>query len=208
MYVTADQIARLAPKVDPARAQDLAREMNIGLPLYGASGFLSRCHFIAQACHESDGFTRFEENLHYTHAEAIAGTFHRLADRAADLCNKPQQLANAAYALHNGNGDEASGDGWRYRGRGIFQLTCRANYAAAGKDMKVDLVGQPDLLLQTRYAVESALWFFQKRHCIEAAVRDDVRGVTRLINPALLGLGHRAALVEQAKQIMGQGAIA
>jgi putative chitinase len=208
MFVNADQLARLAPGIDPARARDLATELNIGLPLFGASGFLARCHFLAQACHESAGFTRFEENLHYTHAAAISNCWPRLAGRAADLCNAPQALANAAYALHNGNGDEASGDGWRYRGRGIFQLTGRANYAAAGKDLKADLVGHPDLLLQTRFAVDSALWFFKAHRCIEAAARDDVDEVTAAINGSRKeGLDQRRQLTERAKQILGQGAI-
>lgn len=213
MLITANAIAQLAPRIDPARAYVLASELNISLTLYGAAGLLCRAHFIAQACHETRGFARFDENLNYLHATAIAASWPGLAGRAADLVGKPQALANAAYGGRLGNGDEASGDGWRYRGRGIFQLTGKLNYIAASKAMKADLVGQPDLLLAPRYAVESALWYWRDRGCIEAATRDDCDAVTRIINgPGMEGLSERRLLTDQAKQILtktqGEQAIA
>jgi putative chitinase len=128
------------------------------------------------------------------------------AARAPDLVGKPQALANAAYAGHLGNGDEASGDGWRFRGRGIFQLTGRANYAAAGAALRADLVANPDLLIQPRYAVDSALWFWKIRGCSDDAMRDDVEAVTRKINGSgMAGLEERRLLTERAKAIFHDG---
>lgn len=202
MYITADGLARLAPRMTHTLAQTLASEMNISLPLYGANGFLSRAHFIAQACHETAGFTTFEERLHYTNATRIVAVWPRLAGRAADLVAKPESLANAAYGGRLGNRDEASGDGWKYRGRGVFQLTGRSNYQAAARDLRVDLVNQPELLLQPRFAVQSAVWFWRQHGCIEAATRDDVEAVTRAINGSRMeGLSQRRLLTEQAKRI-------
>jgi predicted chitinase len=83
MLISAAQLAQLAPRVDPARAQALASELNIGLPLWGVAGVLSKAHFLGQACHESQGFTRFEENLNYTHAAAIASVWPRLGGAGA-----------------------------------------------------------------------------------------------------------------------------
>ena len=121
-------------------AQSLADAFNVAAPAFGVVGVLRVSHFLGQTCHESQGFTRLEENLNYLSADRIAKVWPRLAARAASLVGDKKALASAAYAAKNGNGDEASGDGWRYRGRGLIQLTGRANYAAAGKMIGLDLV--------------------------------------------------------------------
>jgi putative chitinase len=201
MLITAERIMRLAPLAPFTTAEALAPLIEEAMPRFGISSLLSRSHFMAQASWESSQFRRFEENLHYT-ADRIGQVWFRLKARAQELAGNPEALANAAYANRNGNGDESSGDGWRYRGRGLFQLTGRANYAAAGHGTHLDCLNQPDEIAAPRGGVLSALWFFQSRGCNDAALADDAEAVTRLINGAALeGLHRRLELTENAKRI-------
>lgn len=200
--ITGARIAALAPHVNPDIADQLATALETGMPQFGITGLLPRAHFMAQACYESEGFTRFEENLDYTHADVIARVWPRLASRAESLVNNPVALGNAAYAFENGNGNEASGDGFRYKGRGLIQITGRSAYEAASKNIHVPLVGNPDLAAQPQYAVLTALNYWRVNKCSIPAALNDVAGVTRLINGrAMEGLAQRAALTEQAIKI-------
>lgn len=202
MFITAQRIALLAPHVNVTVAAALALALEPAMPLFGVNSLLSRAHFMAQACHESAGFSSLQENLNYTHATAIAAAWPRLAGRAADLVNKPEALANAAYAGHNGNGDEASGDGWAFRGRGLFQLTGRANYRRVGAALHEDLEWSPDLVSQPKWAALTALEFWKDAGCNTHAALDDCEAITRAINgPARIGLTERRALTERAKTI-------
>jgi putative chitinase len=202
MFITAERIVRLAPHVYSTTAAALAPIIDEEMPKFGVSTLLRRAPFMAQACWESEQFSRFEENLNYTHPEAITGAFgQRLAARAASLLRNPQGLANAAYAGRNGNGDEASGDGWRYRGRGIFQLTGKTNYAGAAHALGVDLIGNPEWASTPEWAVKTALWFWNKNGCNQLADMDDAEGVTRRINGGTNGLGQREQLTQAAKAI-------
>lgn len=201
MIVTAERIQALAPHAYFTIAMALAQALEAEMPGYGVDTALRAAHFMGQGCWESGYFARFEEDLNYSSVR-IAEVWPRLAGRAAALAYKPQALGNAAYADRDGNGDENSGDGWRYRGRGIFQLTGRANYAAAGSGLELDLTNKPDQVATPDGSVRSALWFWKMRGCNEAADQDDAEAVTRLINgPARDGLTQRRQLTEQAKAI-------
>ncbi|MFH7013128.1 glycoside hydrolase family 19 protein [Flavobacterium sp. FlaQc-52] len=136
---------------------------------YGVNTPLRIAHFLAQLAHESGNFTRMVENLNYTPKGLLstspfnsrltiaeAQKYGRTADHKANQ----QMIANIGYANKNGNGNIASGDGWRYRGRGFIQLTGKANYEAYKRYSGHDVVGNPDLLFQTAIAVDSAAWFF------------------------------------------------
>lgn len=200
--ITAERILQLAIQASANLAAQLAELIEAEMPDFGINTPLCAAHFMAQACHESAGFTRFIENLNYTHADRIAAIWPRLESRADILAGHPEAIANAAYANRNGNGSENSGDGWRFRGRGLFQLTGRDAYARAAGDLDRPFVAQPDLVAQPEGAVLTALWFWKKNTCGKAAERDDVKAVTRIINgPALAGLSERAALTEKAKAI-------
>lgn len=200
--ITAERIALLEPRVNPDIAAALADELDRDMPGYGIADLMGRAHFMGQAAYETQGFQRFSENLNYTHATAIAAAWPRLAGRAADLVAQPEALANAAYGGRNGNGDEASGDGYAFRGRGMFQLTGRANYAAAAHALGLDLIGNPDLASQPAGAAKTALWFWRMRRCGDAAAADDCDAVTRLINGSGMdGAFARRELVESAKRI-------
>ncbi len=202
MAITPNQIRQLAPKVDGHIANGLAEALNREMPRFGITDALGRAHFLAQACHESGGLTRFVENLNYTTPQRIAAIWPRLAGRAHELVRNPSALANAAYANRLGNGSEQSGDGFKFRGRGLFQLTGRDSYTRAAQDLGQPYLVQPDLVASPAGAVLTALWFWKQNRCGAAAARDDVKAVTRIINgPGMVGLQDRIHLTAKAKEI-------
>jgi putative chitinase len=153
--------------------------------------------FLAQAAHESDELQALEENLNYS-AEGLLRTWPRRfsPDDAAFYQRQPERIANRAYAHRLGNGDEASGDGWRFRGRGIFQLTGRANYRAASVGVCGDadtLLFNPELVATPPYACETAGWYWHTRGLNRFADRADFEGLTRAINGGTNGLVDRVA---------------
>lgn len=200
--ITAAQLTKLEPKINPAIAASLATELTVQFPNWGIGTPLETAHFIAQAAYETEGFSRFEENLNYIHATAITAAWSRLAARAADLIGKPQALGNAAYAYHNGNGDEASNDGWTFRGRGIFMLTGRENYLRAGTALDANYIESPDLVAQPYGACRTALWYWKGRNLSHIADTDNCDAITRIINGGMNGAFARRQLVEAAKNIL------
>ncbi len=155
--------------------------------------------FLAQVAHESAGFALVEENLNYS-AEALQRLFwrHISADEVHAYARNPQAIANRVYANRMGNGDEASGDGWKYRGRGLIQLTGRANYAAFdiwdGKRYQPGgLVDAPDLALLPHMAARIAGWYWHGHACNELADAGNFEAITRAINGGVIGLQDRQA---------------
>jgi putative chitinase len=199
--ITTEKLKAFAPSARDDLLAPLAAAFESRLPAAGIDTLLRRAHFLAQVAVESGGFHRLEENLHYS-AGRIAAVWPRLTGRAAALAGNPEALANAAYAGRNGNRDEASADGWRYRGRGLIQLTGRANYLAAGDALGIPLIDYPDTAAEPETAVCIALWFWNARHCNGPADHDDADAVTRLINgPGMAAAAERRALVAKAKTI-------
>jgi putative chitinase len=197
---TAARLIDLCPQPMAGTLTVLASSLEEHAASVGVDTLLRRAHFIAQVAHESGGFRRFVENLNYS-AHRIEAVWPRLAPRAQALANKPEALGNAAYADRMGNGTESSGDGWRYRGRGLIQLTGRDNYRAAGSALDIDLIVSPQRADEPADAVRIALWFWGSRKCNDAADLDDVAQVTRLINGGLTGLVDRQRLTTEAKRI-------
>ncbi len=154
--------------------------------------------FLAQALHESAHLTSTEENLYYTTPERIRAVFPstvKSMEQARELTRRPQALANRVYAGRLGNGDEAGGDGWRFRGRGIFHLTGRTNYIYAGREVGFGYERNPELVALPEHACLTAASFWQSRGCNALADMGDLAGVTRKVNgPAMLGGKERAAL--------------
>ncbi|MCS9556842.1 glycoside hydrolase family 19 protein, partial [Pseudomonas aeruginosa] len=159
--------------------------------------------------HESSQLTRLVENLNYS-AQGLAATWpsrYRGADGkpnalALNLARHPQATANNTYASRNGNGDEASGDGWCYRGRGLLQITGRANYRAAGAGLGQPLEQEPELLEQPEWAAISAAWWWASHDLNELADRGEFAAITRRINGGLNGQAERLALWERAKRVL------
>jgi len=153
--------------------------------------------FLAQLLHESAMLTTLSENLNYS-AKGLTITFKKYftAAKAAQYARQPQRIANLVYANRMGNGTEASGDGWRYRGRGFIQLTGKNNYVNCGKGLGVDLIKNPDYLLTPEGAARSAGWFWQSRNLNVTADNNDIRENTSLINVLFNGLDHRTNLYQ------------
>lgn len=158
--------------------------------------------WVAQCAHETDGFKQLEEDLGWRDAVRLDGMFSAVrgvADAQSLIRRGPEAIANRVYAGRNGNRLEASGDGWRYRGRGALMLTGRANYAAAGADLRRPYVDQPELLLQPGDAALSASWFWVWKGCNAMADAGDIAATTRAVNGAAMDRAdRRAALYRRA----------
>lgn len=140
-------------------------------------------HFMAQAEHES-GLKLVSENLNYSPIQ-LANKFKKYfptLEIANKYGHKPEKIANRMYANRMGNGDEASGDGWKYRGRSYFQNTGKSQYLLLSKDTRIDCYENPDLLLQEANGIICALWYWNKNKLNALADKDDLDGISDLIN--------------------------
>jgi putative chitinase len=157
---------------------------------------LRLAHFLAQAGHESGGFKAVNENLNYG-AKGLLGIFKKYfptEQKALLYERKPEKIANLVYGGRMGNGVEASGEGWKFRGRGYIQLTGKDNYKAFDAVVGESIVDNPDLVA-TKYPLLSAAWFFHKNglHKIadQGATDAVVTSVTKRVNGGLIGIDHR-----------------
>lgn len=188
--------------IAPTQARQFAEPMRAACALFDISTPVRLAAFLAQCIHESAGFTRLEENLWYTTPERIRQMWpsrvSSLAD-AATLTRNPKALANRVYAQRLGNGDPASGDGWRYRGRGLFQLTGRHNYADAALELNRPYVDFPDLVAHPSDACLTAAWYWHTNKLNILADASNTRAITRAVNgPGMVGLHERQAAFDQA----------
>jgi predicted chitinase len=189
--------------VTAARADRYLSALRSLLPKYRIDTSLRIAHFLAQVLHESGLLRITVENLNYS-AEGLLRVFRTYFTpaQAQRYAHQPEAIANRVYASRLGNGDEASGDGWRYRGRGLIQLTGRENYRALAGWLDADVVGAPDLVAD-RYAVHGAVFYWDRRGINGPADADDVREVTRRINGGFIGLPERIRLLDAAKRALG-----
>ena len=159
--------------------------------------------FLAQVAHESGNFSAVSENLNYR-AETLSKVFPKyFRDRDPnDYAKQPEKIANLVYGSRMGNGDEDSGDGYRYRGRGLIQLTGKNNYDACGDKLDVDLTENPDYLTTPEGAVRSAAWFWGTHHLNEVADAGDILKCTKKINGGTIGLEDRTKHYEHALSIL------
>ena len=180
------------------------------------AGFLSQC------AHESGGFTMLEENLNYRAATLAAcwpNRFAELDDKkkpkrdakgaliptkvALAIEKQPERIANMVYSSRMGNGPAESGEGWKYRGRGLKQLTGKDNYARCGNALGLDLVNNPDLLLEPLAAARSAGWFWKANALSTFADAGDIKGMTKKINGGFIGLEQRQKLYDKVLAAIG-----
>lgn len=124
-------------------------------------------------------------------------------DLAKSYARQPDKIANKVYANRMGNGDEASGEGWKFRGRGLIQVTGKTNYTACGQFLKIDLTQTPEYLETLPGAVDSAVWFWQLHNLNQYADLDDIKTITKKINGGYNGLEERTKYYEEAKKIWG-----
>lgn len=197
----------IAAGVQPTQARIFAEPLAAACARFDITSRARVAGFLAQCRVESANFTALEEGLFYRSAERIGDVFKRLRPRGFDgltkLARNPQALANAAYAHINGNGDEASGDGWRYRGRGLKQLTGRANYADAAEALGRPYLEHPDLVAQPVDACLTAAWFWHtaKGNLLADSAQWDA--ITRAVNgPGMLQADLRRQYAEEALQVL------
>lgn len=160
--------------------------------------------FLAQCAHESAGFTALSENLNYS-ADGLRKVFKKYfptVESTTGYARSPQKIANKVYANRMGNGDEASGDGWTYRGRGLIQLTGKNNYTKFGSYIEKPLDQVPAYLESKEGALESAAWFFQINNLNAYADKGDIKGMTKRINGGYHGLEDRQARYEKALKVL------
>ncbi len=157
---------------------------------------LRLAHFLAQCGHESGGFRITQENLNYS-AKGLQGIFKKYFPSEAlalDYAKKPQKIANRVYGGRMGNGNEASGDGFKFRGRGFIQLTGRDNYKAFDDAVEDNILENPDLVA-TKYPLASAAWFWNKNKLNQLADKGDttevVTMITKRVNGGTIGLPDR-----------------
>jgi putative chitinase len=160
--------------------------------------------FIAQSAHESGNFTALHENLNYR-AESLCKVWPKYfnAGNANDYAHNPEKIANRAYGGRMGNGDEASGDGFRYCGRGLIQLTGKANYQAFAESIETPVEQIPELLQTFEGAIQSACWFWESNNLNQYADSGDILTMTKRINGGTLGLEDRTNHYNHALQIFG-----
>lgn len=188
--------------VNPTQARQFADPLRAAMALHDISTEQRRAAFLAHCILESARFTRLEENLFYTTPERIRAVWpsrFRTIDEARPFARNPKALANRAYADRNGNGNEASGDGWRYRGRGLFQLTGRANYLRASRATGRPYIESPDLVADPSDACLTAAWFWAENGGNRMIDSNQFQATTRMINgPAMLHANERLALYQEA----------
>ena len=195
-------VKALAPKSPPMIFNGFVAALPAAFMVSLINTSKRQAHFLAQCIHESAGLSRLTENLNYS-VERIKQIYPKLEKRAAELAFNPVALGNAAYANRYGNGDETSGDGYRFRGRGFFQHTFRANYKELADKFGEDLVGNPDLLLKPDLAVRAATHYFTSRGCLKFADQDDIEKVTLRINGGTNGLADRRSLKDRCLKLLG-----
>lgn len=199
MMLTANLLKQVFPRcADPA---GWAQALNPALERYQINTRARLCSFLAQTGHESGQFNRLVESLNYKTAGRLMKVWPRRFPTEASAIpyvGNERKLANFVYANRLGNADAASGDGFRFRGRGIIQITGRANYAAAGKELKLPLVEEPDRLLTKEVSALAATWFWNSRG-LNALADDntddndleDFTEITRRINGGTVGIKER-----------------
>jgi predicted chitinase len=185
-----------------ARATKYLPRFNDALPKHDIDSDLRVAHFLAQVLHESGRLRFVVENLNYSE-EALLRVFGKYFTpaRAREYARNPKRIGSRVYGGRMGNGNEASGDGYRYRGRGLIQLTGKNNYRAFSRWLGVDVVAQPDLVAE-KYAVHSAAFFWDANRLNDLADADDVKRLTKRINGGYNGLDDRVELLAKAKSLL------
>jgi putative chitinase len=171
---------------------------------YSINNTIRQASFLGQCMHESNNFKTLQENLHYSAngLKAVWCSRFPTDEIANKYANHPDMIANKVYANRMGNGDEESGDGWKYRGRGIIQCTGKDLYKTLSDVLNIDLMSFPDFLMEMPYASMSAGWFWNKKGLNALADAKDYKEMTRRINGGFNGLDDRIAKINKAMEVL------
>lgn len=205
--ITAELLRKFAPRLSQADAEMHACALEEAREESTVNSCARLCALLGQVAVETNYFQAMEENLRYKDPARLDSIFSAVKgdeDAKRLIAKGPEAIANRVYANRLGNGDEASGDGWAYRGSGYVMLTGRENYRSIGKLVGMDLEGQPDLARDPKTAAQIAFKFWDARECSACADRDDIGLITHKVNgPARLHLKERKAATQAAKLAMG-----
>jgi putative chitinase len=206
-FLSSVELAAIMPRLTAGPLMTYLPFLTAAMQEFAVTSPLRAAAFLAQVAEESAGLTAWSENLNYG-APGLLATFpsHFDAQTAAAYARQPERIANRVYANRMGNGDEASGDGWRYRGRGPIGLTFADNYREYGVALGVDLLGNPDLAATPAVGFRIAGRYFAVNGCRELA--DDGTDaafivITRRVNGGLTGLASREAYYARAREVLG-----
>jgi len=196
------QLRKMLPK--NKRPAQLVKQLNTMLPRYSIDTPVRIAAFIAQCAHESNQFNVKEENLNYSKA-ALKKVFRKYFDNAelSQFARNPEKIANRVYSNRMNNGNEASGDGYRFRGRGYIQLTGRSQYEEFAKEIGKSLDETIEYVETYEGALESACWFWKENNINNYADSLDIKGMTRRINGGYNGLSDRIEYWNKALEIFG-----
>ena len=200
MPITVQQLLQILPNASQV-AGIFVPVLNVAMNRYQIVGARRIAAFIAQVGHESGHLTRLVENLNYS-ADALRKTWPSRFDveLASAAARKPEQIANIAYGNRMGN--IAPGDGWKYRGRGLIQITGKNNYRACGEALGLDLIAQPELLEKPQHACMSAAWYWATNGLSTLADSGKFEAITQRINGGQNGATDRQALHVKALKVL------
>jgi putative chitinase len=203
--ITLDLLKKICPKTKVAVLEKYVTPLNEVAEYYEINTPQRVAAFLAQVAHESGGFNAVKENLNYS-AKGLMGTFKKYfptEDLAKQYERQPEKIANKVYANRMGNGDEASGDGARFCGRGLIQLTGKQNYTRFAADLGVTLEECVAYLETPAGAVSSAGWFWDSNNLNAISDRGDMKLLTKRINGGHIGLEDRIHHYELALEALG-----
>lgn len=214
IQITQAMIRRVIPNVNKNKLDEFVAMCQQWMFHYGINTDLRQCHWLAQIFHESAELKSLEENLNYSQ-QGLLKTFPKYfksSEEAAAYAHKPMQIANRVYASRMGNGVEASGDGWKFRGRGIIMITGREMYRRYGQsDLCVgNPIINPEMLSKQPDAYKSGMWYWQTHGLNEIADKDNgintndiCTQITKKINGGTLGLAQRMYYLRKLKREFG-----
>ena len=194
MTIIEQQLLQILPKARPIAGIFLPA-LNRAMSRWKIDSRIRQAAFLAQVGHESGQLRNLVENLNYS-AEALVRIWPTrfTAQNAGAYARQPEKIANKVYGGRMGNGPEASGEGWRYRGRGLLQVTGRSNYREAGAGLGLPFEDKPELLEQAEHAAQSAAWWWAKRGLNELADAGRIQDIGSVINTGQVGrVPHGAA---------------
>ena len=202
MQITSQQLLQILPNARPVAGIFLPA-LNLAMARYKIDNRLRVAACLAQVGPESGHLTRLVENLNYS-AEGLIRTWPKRfnLELATSVARKPEQIANIVYASRMGNGPAVTGDGWKFRGKGLIQITGWINHQACGQALNLDLLNKPELLEQPVYAALSAAWFWSSNGLNELADAGRFEDVTRRINGGLNGQADRLDIYQRALKVL------
>lgn len=200
--ISADQLSQIIPtNKEPNIWTEFINELCVK---YGIDTPIRLAAFIAQTAHESSDYKVLEENLNYSASQLVKTWPKRFTNKTAPAyAKKPEKIANKVYADRMGNGNESSGDGYKFRGRGLIQLTGKTNYTNFGSSLQMSADEASDYCSKQKGAFESACWFWRANNLNRFADADDIAGMTEAINGGDIGLQDRKTKYELAKSVLG-----